>query len=50
MEARQRAAQITDLSIKQAFTDIARGWFTLAEQVAWLDQERGRSQRDDKKE
>jgi hypothetical protein len=46
-EARQRA---TNLSIKEAFLDIARGWFTLAEQVAWLDSERDRSEPNDKKE
>jgi hypothetical protein len=45
IEARQRAAQSTNLSIKQAFMDVARGWFTLAEQVAWLDSKRARSER-----
>jgi hypothetical protein len=49
-EARQRAAQTTNLSIKEAFVDVARGWFTLAEQVAWLEGERDRSERNDKKE
>jgi hypothetical protein len=49
-EARERAAESTDLSIKQAFMDVARGWFTLVEQVAWLDRERDRSERNDKKE
>jgi hypothetical protein len=28
--------------------DVARGWFTLAEQVAWLEAERDRSERNDK--
>jgi hypothetical protein len=27
-----------------------RGWFTLAEQVAWLDGERARGDQNDKKE
>jgi hypothetical protein len=49
-EARQRAAQSTNLSIKEAFLEVARGWFTLAEQVAWLDGERARSEQNDKKE
>ena len=50
IEAQQRAAQITDLAIKEAFKDVARGWFMLAEQVAWLDRERNPSQRDDNQE
>jgi hypothetical protein len=49
-EARQRAAQYTNQSIKQAFLEVARGWFTLAEQVAWLDGERARGDQNDKKE
>jgi hypothetical protein len=49
IEARQRAERSTNLNIKQAFIDVARGWFTLAEQVAWLDSERARSDRNDKK-
>jgi hypothetical protein len=49
-EARQRAAQATNLSVKEAFVEVARGWFTLAEQVAWLDGERIRSEQNDKKE
>jgi hypothetical protein len=36
-EARQRATATTDLLIKAAFTDVARGWTVLAEQVDWLD-------------
>ena len=46
-EARQRAAQATNLSIKEAFLDVAR---TLPEQVAWLDSGRDRSEPNDKKE
>ena len=49
-EARQRAAQSTNQNIKQAFLEVARGWFTLAEQVAWLDGERARGDQNDKKE
>jgi hypothetical protein len=37
IEAQQRAARATDLSIKQTFTDIANGWFALAEQAEWLE-------------
>ena len=50
VEAQQRAAQITDLAIKEAFKDVARSWFALAEQTEWLDRQRDRAQRDDKKE
>jgi hypothetical protein len=35
--AKQRAAQITDLSLKQTFKDVARHWLALAERVEWLD-------------
>ena len=45
-EAQQRAAQTTDLGVKEAFKELARGWFVLAEQVTWLDRERDRSQQD----
>jgi hypothetical protein len=37
LEAQQRAAQTTDLSLKEAFKDVARDWFAVAEQVDWLD-------------
>ena len=43
-EAQQRAAQTTDLGVKEAFEDLARSWFVLAEQVTWL--ERDLSQQD----
>jgi hypothetical protein len=36
-EAQQRAAQTTDLAVKEAFKELARGWFVLAEQVTWQD-------------
>jgi len=37
--AQQRAAQITDLSLKQTFKDVARHWLMLAERVEWLDRQ-----------
>jgi hypothetical protein len=40
IEAQQRAAQTTNLSIKEAFKDVARGWLLLAEQTEWLDRRR----------
>ena len=49
IEAQQRAAQATDLSLKEAFKDVARGWFAVAEQAEWLDRRHNRSP-DDKKE
>jgi len=50
-EAQQRAAQTTDLGVKEAFKDLARSWFALAKQTVWLDRERDRhSQQDDKKD
>jgi hypothetical protein len=38
LQVKQRAAQITDLRLKEAFQDIARHWLMLAERAAWLDQ------------
>jgi len=35
--AKQRAAQSTDLSLKETFKDVARHWLALAERVDWLD-------------
>jgi hypothetical protein len=35
--AKQRAAQVTDLTLKEAFKDVARHWLALAERVEWLD-------------
>ena len=37
MVAQQRAAQATDLTLKEAFKDVARHWLALAERVEWLD-------------
>jgi hypothetical protein len=39
-EARQRAKQTRDPSIKSAFEDVARGWLLLAEQVEWMDSQK----------
>ena len=36
-EARQRARQTWDPSIKTAFEEVARGWLQLAEQLQWMD-------------
>jgi hypothetical protein len=47
LQLKQRAAQITDLRLKEAFRDIARHWLALAEREAWLDQHY-REQRTDK--
>ena len=50
-EAQQRAAQTSDPGVKEAFEDLARSWFALAEQTVWLDRDRDRrSEQDDKKE
>jgi hypothetical protein len=38
LQVKQRAAQITDPRLKEAFQDIARHWLMLAERAAWLDQ------------
>jgi hypothetical protein len=37
--AKQRAAHCTDLSLKEAFKDVARHWLALAERVDWLDKQ-----------
>jgi hypothetical protein len=37
--AQQRAAQATDLSLKEAFKDVARHWLMLAERADWLDRQ-----------
>jgi hypothetical protein len=46
LQVKQRAAQITDLRLKEAFRDIARHWLALAEREAWLDQHSRNQQRD----
>jgi hypothetical protein len=40
IEAQQRAARATEPKIKDAFEDVASGWFVLAEQVEWLESHR----------
>src|SRR5262249_5442670 len=37
LEAQQRAARTTEEKIRDAFEDVAEGWFVLAEQMAQLD-------------
>jgi hypothetical protein len=37
--AKQRAAQSTDPSVKQALKDVARHWLALAERVEWLERQ-----------
>jgi hypothetical protein len=37
--AKQRAAQIADLRVKEELKDIARHWLALAERVEWLDRQ-----------
>jgi len=39
LAAKERAAQITDLSLKQTFKDVARHYLALAERVDWLDRQ-----------
>jgi hypothetical protein len=42
--AQHRAAQTTELSLKEAFKHVAREWFALAERVDWLDRQHNRQQ------
>ena len=37
LEAKQRAARTTEEKIRDAFEDVAEGWFVLAEQMDRLD-------------
>lgn len=39
LAAKERAAQSTDLSVREAFRDVARHWLALAEQFDWLDRQ-----------
>jgi hypothetical protein len=39
LEAHQRAAQTTEAKIRDAFEDVAEGWFVLAEQLDWLERQ-----------
>jgi hypothetical protein len=36
-EAKNRAARTSDLFIKSAFEEVARGWLHLAEQMEWIE-------------
>jgi len=40
-EARQSAARAKSPSIKQAFEEVANGWVVLAEQMEWMDRQKG---------
>jgi hypothetical protein len=39
LEPQQRAAQTTEEMIRDAFENVAEGWFVLAEQLDWLDRQ-----------
>jgi hypothetical protein len=39
-EAKDRAVQATNPSIKSAFLEVANSWLLLAEQVEWIDRQR----------
>jgi hypothetical protein len=47
--AKERAAQSTDLSVREAFKDVARHWLALAERVDWLDRQQRTGSSDHKK-
>src|SRR5262249_20385817 len=40
-DAKQRAAQARDLSVKRAFEEVAAGWLVLAEQTERMDSKEG---------
>jgi hypothetical protein len=44
--AKERAAHATNLSLKEAFKDVARHWLALAERVDWLDRHHNGQQAD----
>jgi len=49
LAAKERAAQMTDLGLKEASKDVVRHWLALAERVEWLDrQHNGPAESDDK--
>ena len=37
LAAKERAAQMSDLRLKETFKDVARHWLALAERVDWLE-------------
>jgi hypothetical protein len=39
-DAKERAAQAHNLSVKRAFEEVARGWLILAEQMEWMDRQK----------
>jgi hypothetical protein len=39
LAAKQRAAQMSDLRLKEELQDVARHWLALAERVDWLDRQ-----------
>jgi hypothetical protein len=49
LAAKERAAQATDLSLREAFKDVARHWLALAERVEWQDRQHHRPEEADNK-
>ena len=47
-DAKKRAAQAKDLSVKKAFEELARGWLVLAEQMEWMDRQRSTDEENDR--
>ncbi len=39
-DAKRRAVQAKDLSVKKAFEEVGKGWLVLAEQMEWIDRQR----------
>jgi hypothetical protein len=39
-DAKKRAAQAKDPSVKRAFEEVAAGWRVLAEQMEWIDRQK----------
>jgi hypothetical protein len=39
-DAKERAAQAKNPSLKRAFEEVANGWVLLAEQMEWIDRQR----------
>jgi hypothetical protein len=46
--AKERAAQSTNLSVREAFKDVARHWLALAERLDWLDRQQRTASSDHK--
>jgi Protein of unknown function (DUF1318) len=47
-DAKKRAAQAKDLSVKKAFEEVAKGWLVLAEQMEWMDRQRSIGEENDR--